>query len=261
MALPQESGHTQSPDHLVQFYGDDDRLLTGNVTRYIGEGLERGEGVVIIATPEHREAFAWQLSDSHADALAALREGRLVFLDAAATMARFLVDGQPERHRFFEIIGGVIRDVRERTGRLELRAYGEMVGLLWQVGQAEAAVRLEDYWNQLLLSHRVMLYCGYPIDVFSAEFAPATLGPILCCHTQLVSANGGLERALDRAMDELLGADAPHIRARIDDDRRPAWASLPRAEAIVLWLRHHLTERADEIVRRARYYRASFLAA
>jgi hypothetical protein len=261
MALLQESGHIHSPDHLVQFYGDDDRLLTDNVTRFIGEGLARGEGVLIVATPEHREAFAWQLSDSHADALAALREGRLVFLDAAATLARFMVDGQPDRHRFFRVIGGVIQGIRERTGRFELRAYGEMVGLLWQAGQAGTAVRVEDLWNELLPSHRVTLYCGYPIDVLSAEFSPDTLGPILCCHTRLVTANGGLERALDRALDEVLGAAAPQVRARIEEEQRPAWAALPRAEAIVLWLRHHLTDRADEIVGRARYYRASFLAA
>ena len=38
-------------EHVVQLYGDDDRLLSRNVGRYLAEGLRRGDGLVVIATP------------------------------------------------------------------------------------------------------------------------------------------------------------------------------------------------------------------
>jgi len=42
----------------VQLYGDDDQLLTSDVSRYLGEGLRRGDGLVVIATSEHTHAIA-----------------------------------------------------------------------------------------------------------------------------------------------------------------------------------------------------------
>ena len=32
-------------EHVVQLYGDDDRLLTQNVGRFLSEGLKRGDGL------------------------------------------------------------------------------------------------------------------------------------------------------------------------------------------------------------------------
>ena len=39
--------------------------------------------------------------------------------------------------------------------------YGEMVGLLWDRGQAVAAMRLEDFWNELAMDLPFTLLCGY----------------------------------------------------------------------------------------------------
>ena len=35
-------------EHVVQLYGKDDRLLTQNVSRYLSEGLRRGDGLLVI---------------------------------------------------------------------------------------------------------------------------------------------------------------------------------------------------------------------
>src|SRR4026207_2093854 len=39
--------------HLVQLFGKDDRLLTRNIVRFLSEGLRRGDGLLMIASPEH----------------------------------------------------------------------------------------------------------------------------------------------------------------------------------------------------------------
>jgi len=231
------------------------------VGAYVAEGLSRGEGAVLIATPEHREAFAAHLMAAGTGAMEAVRDGRLVFLDAAATLGRLMVDGRPDSERFEAVLGAVIAEVRCRTGGCGLRAYGEMVGLLWADGEVDAAIELEEHWNAQLETSGMRLFCGYPIDVFGEEFDSARLGPILCTHTRLLTANGGLARALDHAMDELLGAEAAVVRREVRDFAPPAgWGALPDAESTILWLRSNLPQQAPRIIARARHYRASYLS-
>jgi hypothetical protein len=39
----------QPEEHFVQLYGADDRVLTTNVSRYLVEGLRRGDGLLSTA--------------------------------------------------------------------------------------------------------------------------------------------------------------------------------------------------------------------
>jgi hypothetical protein len=174
-------------EHIVQLYGADDQLLVRNVSRYLAEGCKRGDGLVMIATREHTDAIVGQLQGEVADAADALRDGRFVCLDARATLDRFMVDGQPDRARFETIVGGVLRDVGARTRSGKIRAFGEMVGLLWMEGHVAEATRLEEYWNELLKGSAFSLFCAYPIDIFSDHVQTATLGAVLDTHTHLLA--------------------------------------------------------------------------
>ncbi len=53
-------------EHIVQLYGRDDHLLARNASRYLAEGLRRGDGLVVIATPEHTSAIARHLVEEDA---------------------------------------------------------------------------------------------------------------------------------------------------------------------------------------------------
>jgi KaiC/GvpD/RAD55 family RecA-like ATPase len=172
-------------EHLVQLYGGDDQLLTRNVSRYLAEGLKRGDGLVVIATSEHAEAVLRQLGHASTQASPALRDGRLVILDARATLDRFMVDGQPDRDLFRSVVGSVLHNVHARSSSGRLRAFGEMVGLLWVDGQRAAAIRLEGYWNELLSGSSCSLYCAYPIDIFDGGPETAGLEAVLSTHTHM----------------------------------------------------------------------------
>jgi hypothetical protein len=45
-----------------------------------------------------------------------------------------------------------------------VRVHGEMVNVLWQKGRLDAAIALEDHWNELGRSHRFSLFCVYLMD-------------------------------------------------------------------------------------------------
>jgi KaiC/GvpD/RAD55 family RecA-like ATPase len=171
-------------EHFVQLYGRNDQLLTRNVSRYLAEGLRRGDALVVIATREHAHAITRELTLHGADAVAALPDGRLVMLDARETLDRFLVEGQPDEHLFREVVGGVLAEAYRRSSTGHVRAFGEMVGLLWVAGDRAAATRLEGYWNELLRGAACSLFCAYPIDIYDNEDTSG-LDAVLGSHTHM----------------------------------------------------------------------------
>lgn len=144
--------------HAVQFY-ENDAFLVDEVSRFIGSGLRTGEAGIVIATPAHLAGLAAQLAQEAA--------GPYIALDAAQTLAAFMVDGWPDERRFIQAVGDVVAKAA-LAGNGRVRAFGEMVALLWEAGQRDAAVRLEDLWNQLCQHHAVSVLCAYPMAAFSS---------------------------------------------------------------------------------------------
>lgn len=245
-----------SRGHFVQLYEADELALIKNVGRYLWEGLRRGEGAMVIVTPEHGERFREELERLGGATGAYLSNRQLFLLDAEETLARFTVGGQPDWRRFEGAINEAMRQVHPAHVDAGLRAYGEMVGILWKARQFAAAIRLEQFWNKLLEQQSFSLYCAYAIDVFGKEFQVANLDSVLRTHTHLVPAqpNGNLEAALDLAMDEILGANANVLRVLIKEGNRTSWAVMPNAEALVLSLRQYVPGQADDILARARHH-------
>ena len=247
------------PEHCVHLYGADVGLLSSNVARYLCDGLEHGDGLLVIATAEHAAAFVRDMERAGADPSAAMGNRQLVFLDAQDAPQRFMTGGQSDWALFEQAIEGVIGDIRPAPGG-GLRAYGEIVGVLWQAGKYSAAIRLEQFWNRLLGVHSFRLYCAYPIDIFSAEFQLAALEALLCAHTSVAPGGNAadLENAINRSMDEQLGRRAEGLRGLMEMNFLPSRAAISRAEANIFWLRNNIPDEAESILDRARlYYQAS----
>jgi hypothetical protein len=66
-----------------------------------------------------------------------------------------------------------------------VRAFGEMVGLLWSEARYAEAALLEALWNALLAGSDYSLYCAYRIDLFSEDVDKAALSSIVTAHTHL----------------------------------------------------------------------------
>jgi hypothetical protein len=252
-SLPENQGRH---GHLVQFYQADEALLIRNVVDFLMGGLKQGDALLVITTPERNTAFADGLRESGIDPNEAIRERKLLLADAEQTLRRCMVDGQPDWRRFERTIGALIRELHPQRDPGGLRAYGEMVGLLWQSGQFAAAAQLEQFWNNLMSASAFHLFCAYPIDVFGKDFQSEKLDAVLSAHTHLVpgGGNGDLDDAIHRAMDEVLGPSGPGLRAGMEAGHQPSWAAMPEAESAILWLRTNLPQQADAILQRAREY-------
>lgn len=150
-------------DHVVQFYEHEDDLAA-LVGSYLGAAAADGEAVVVIASPEHAEVFQAALCEAGVDLAAARAGGRLVVLDAAATLERLMVAGVPDAGAFDASVGAVVRAAG--AGGRRVRAYGEMVALLWAAGDVTGALELEQLWNALAAESPFSLVCAYPAHLF-----------------------------------------------------------------------------------------------
>jgi signal transduction histidine kinase len=164
---------SQIPDdhtgHTVQFYADDSFLLDG-LSRFIGTALGAGDAAIVLATPAHREALERRLQDRGLSTAKSIRQGRYMVLDAMETLQKFMVDGFPDAARFREVVSSLVVRARGAVeGGARVVAFGEMVALLWEDGKYDAAIRLEQLWNELGKEHSFFLHCAYPIKNFAQD--------------------------------------------------------------------------------------------
>ena len=155
--------------HFVQFY-QDDAVLIESVGAYIAASLGVREGAIVIATPEHREALTHSLRQRGIEVAGAIARRQFLCLDAQKTLDLFMVDGMPDEGLFQGTVGKLVTD--SLASWKHMRAFGEMVALLWAQGNREGALRLEQLWNRLGANLPFTLFCAYPKDAFGAEVGP-----------------------------------------------------------------------------------------
>jgi PAS domain S-box-containing protein len=156
--------------HIVQFYEHDD-FMVAEVGRFIGTALGSGDAGIVIATKAHRDAITQELGSHGLNTTVVSTQRRYLALDAAETLAKFMIAGQPDPERFAHVIGQVIEHTRKAVGREDARvaAFGEMVALLWAEGKRDAAIRVEQLWNSLAETRSFSLRCAYPMSGFSGR--------------------------------------------------------------------------------------------
>ena len=228
-----------SHDHFVQLYQDSDALADA-VAPFMAEGLARGEAVVVIAREAHRLAFSDRLRTA---------AKHVVMLDAERTLERLMVDGMPSWHAFREVIGGLIADLRLRHPTV--RAYGEMVDVLWQRGEREAAIRLEEYWNELGQLQTFSLFCAYRLDPLDGALYGGPLESVCRVHSHLMPARDQqrIDQAVQEASRKVLDQPLAGILLSLAASHR---GDLPAGQAALFWLKQNMPRSAEKVFQELR---------
>jgi PAS domain S-box-containing protein len=211
--------------HFVQFY-ENDAFLIDSVSSFLGTGLETGAACVVIATQEHLLMLEEQLRASGVDLSRASAQDKYIACDVNTALALFMVDDLPEPERFAEAIGGIIARAA-RSGRY-VRVFGEMVAQLWVDGKQDAAVRLEELWNDLYHNpYTFSLFCSYPMHCFAGEIYREQFARICQQHAHVIPDESYTSLAqIDERLRaiSLLQQKASSLAAEIDErkelDRR-----------------------------------------
>jgi hypothetical protein len=181
--------HPSAIIHSVHFYDTDDALIR-RLRAVVESALSSGSSAVLIMTADHRDRLVRELAKRGTDVRRYEREARLQIYGAEETLERFMVDGRPAPQRFLKIVGQIVQDAKEVAvdGRNSLTAFGEMVAVLWEQGNKEGALALEQLWNELLSEELFHLHCAYP--------------------RKLVAENGELPEEICAAHSHLIGGYA-----------------------------------------------------
>jgi len=176
-------GQLAPVEHAVQVYRDDATLLD-SLESFAGSGLRAGESVILIATAGHLHDLEKRLRSGWIDLDRCRWEERYIAVLAQETLDRFMVAGGPDELLFDALLTDMVSRARGK-GR-KLRAFGEMVGLLWAEGNKNAALRLEYLWSRLQQREKFPLFCGYSRSQLKAESLESDIRSICAAHSRVV---------------------------------------------------------------------------
>ncbi len=156
--------------HEVLFYSDDTVLLD-SLARFIAAALKAGNAAIVFATKPHRDSLVQRLKAEGVDTDAATQQGAYTQLDVAETLSTFMVNGMPDTTRFFEVAGGLIEAAAKaaRPEHCGVVVCGECSPTLWAEGKTDAAIRVEQLFDQIGKAFGLDILCGYALSSFHGE--------------------------------------------------------------------------------------------
>ena len=170
-------------DHILQLYTDEEQFLN-TLTGFVRSGLENNDGVILIATEAHLNKLHEKLNELGMNPRPFFNANYFP-LDAHVMLSKFMVNGWPDESLFMEFITGLMKKVRSRNRKI--RAFGEMVAVLWENGDSDAAIELEKLWNKFSEKEMFCLFCAYPQSHFSDKDS-GHLGHICSAHSKILAA-------------------------------------------------------------------------
>ena len=240
-------------DHIVQLY-QDEQFLNRAVCRFAASALAHGEGVILVPTAAHWEAFCPRLEAEGVDIKSAQSKGQLTIVDADELLPRFMGESMPDGPLFMGLAGEVVAKARGGSRYPKVRWWGEMVNVLWERGNVTASMALEDSFEQLAHEHNIAIFCSFLMDNFDGEVHTRMLPRLGQNHSHLIPAEDyvRLESAVADALREIVGPVEASVLEKKLLERYTAPLHMPPAQALLLALRGVFPQIADSVLEKSR---------
>jgi hypothetical protein len=241
-------------DHIVQLYRDPE-FYGEAISLFACSGLRKGEGVIIVATKSNWEIIRPRIEENGFSIHQLKEQGQLTLLDADETLPRFMIGGMPDGDAFKMIASGVIERARAGGRYPKVRWWGEMVNVLWVEGNVAASIRLEELFHELAQLHTIAIFCSFLMDTFDTNIYAGPIQGVCRTHSHLIPVDDyeRLEAAVEQAIQEVLGPQSGILQV-LTEANHTLLPVMPRAQAVLLWLREHLPVTADKVILRTRHY-------
>ena len=240
-------------DHIVQLYQDQD-FLNRAVCRFATAALTQGEGVILVPTRAHWNAFRPRLEAEGVDVQTVQDRGQLTVVDAEELLPHFMREAMPDAPVFLGLAADIVTRVRGAGRYPKVRWWGEMVNVLWERGDIAASMNLEDLFDQLAHEQDIAIFCSFVMDNFDGQLHTRMLPRLGENHSHLIPVEdyARLECAVAGALRETVGPD--EVRSLEEEvlARYRAPLHMPRAQVLLLALRQALPLVADAVLQRSR---------
>jgi hypothetical protein len=239
-------------DHIVQLY-QDQQFLNRAVCRFAAAAIANGEGVILVPTVAHWDAFRPRLEDEGVDVKAAEKRGQLTIVDADDLLPTFMRDTMPDSPVFLGLAADVVSRAKSDGRYPKVRWWGEMVNILWERGDVAASMALEDLFDELAHKQDIAIFCSFLMDNFNGDVHARMLPRLGENHSHLIPVEdyARLERAVSDALRETVGPDESTV---LQNQLLMNYSSpfhMPRSQALLLALRQTLPVIADDVLRRS----------
>jgi CheY-like chemotaxis protein len=170
--------------HAAAFCADDARLLDEYV-RLAETTLKAGHALIVTLETARCDMLRHQLQMKDIDVDRAIKEGRYLSGSVADALSGFMVDGWPDDARFQAVATPIVlAAARASNGeRRRVAALGECGLALWRSGKAEAAIRAEQLWDELVRRHDIEALCGFSTSGLPHDEDQRTLQRICATHS------------------------------------------------------------------------------
>ncbi len=233
--------------HAVQICKKDQELIA-SVSQFARQGFLKEEKVLLIGSQAYLQAIQASLRSEGMDTAQAQTTGWLVLFDAQHLLSQFMIGDMPDWARFRKSAGTLIEGLQ--PDKFRVRAWGEMVNILWRDKNAAAAVKLEEYWNMLGREFPFFLLCTYLMDPFTDE--PMSEGIFKTHSCTFFSPDfSRIEQCIDLALKELLGSTAVWIKKVFLEKNKGHLHEIPRVQMLVSWLQRDMPISYKKILGRA----------
>lgn len=226
---------TPKDRHIALFYRDDE-LLARCVAWWASASLVLKGGAILIGRPDKLSRIRRELARVGVDVDGHVEAGRLVLADAEEVLSRFHGPEGPQREAFRAALDERLARVRVASSSGEVRAWGEMVDLLWERGERSACCRLESLWGEVLDSRDLHLLCSYRVEEGPSadDLADRVRG-----HSRvLVEIDArGMHREVARLLTDVFGEPTPAMPEALLVARQGVVVGARDPEAILLPLR------------------------
>jgi len=151
--------------HEAVFYSDDE-LLTDEWTSVAADALNAGATFILVALEARRNSLRAKLDALGVNVASAVSDGRYVSLSVAEVTSKWMIDGRLDQTRFWAAVTPVmLAAARASTAaQPQVVACGECAPSLCANGDAEAAIRLEQLWDEVAETYHLDVFCGYSSD-------------------------------------------------------------------------------------------------
>jgi DNA-binding NarL/FixJ family response regulator len=146
--------------------------------RFVADALCDGRAVIgCLSSSERSQALRARIAAlaPGLDLDLLIDSGRYTCVSVADLLAGLLVDGRIDDSRFYDqAIPMLLRAAQAASsadGTRGISGFGDTTRELWRAGQIEAAIRLEQLWDEMSRTFNLDLLCGYPLVADDARTA------------------------------------------------------------------------------------------
>jgi DNA-binding NarL/FixJ family response regulator len=159
----------KAPHRHEVLFCSDDTVFLDRFTPFLAAALKAGDAAIVVATESHRDSLLQRLKAAGVDTDDALQQGTYIPLDVAKTLSTFMVNDMPDAARFFEVVSGLIEAAAKAAKHSRVVACGECSPLLLAQGKPDAAIRLEQLWDDVAKIFEVDTLGAYALSSFHGK--------------------------------------------------------------------------------------------